>query len=598
MGELKEEVYVFANRKVFVDQTVYTSPIRQKKGLLWLSQAPRAWYDTCPKFFLVIRITPMGVDAPPSDADHGGCLELLKGSRGSNLYTISVEDMLKSSPICLLSKASRNKSWLWHRRLNHLNFALCCNNVQHSRSKDIDIRHHFIREQVEKGVVELYFVRTEYQLADIFTKALPRERFEFILPRLGMKCMKPETLKNTMTDVDVNTPAELAPTMAPPTHTDDQILPHIRWVPIGKSNCYLDVDRPQTNPIFKIAMDLLKHTNFFRAFTASSAILAIYIQQHPQRRPSDHTSRQKNNAFSSPPTPDALIKFVNDLGYPKVVRTLSDVVTNDMFQPWRALTTIINLCLMGKTSGFERPRAPVLQILWGVINRAHIGKKKATLIEIPSIRFTKLIILLLTKQAQVLRRDLGERSVWRDEFIDEGAPTIEPRVDDEEAIVQKVLEESMKDAYPTHRGPLPPVVFREPDSGKLQLLPETPKKKNPTEQFIFQRRTPATAEPSGLVESSSLYVELGLTDSGTESDEEVSSEMSAQGQEEGQGGTNPGDTGMSQTPSSHVVHVGPNLDHMDLGITKASSQPNTKQMDDEFTANAYPKVQRRTFKYF
>ncbi|GJU90587.1 hypothetical protein Tco_1303010 [Tanacetum coccineum] len=46
----------------------------------------------------------------------------------------------------------------------------------------------FIREQVEKGVVELYFVRTEYQLADIFTKALPRERFEFILPRLGMKC--------------------------------------------------------------------------------------------------------------------------------------------------------------------------------------------------------------------------------------------------------------------------------------------------------------------------------------------------------------------------------------------------------------------------
>ncbi|GJY06683.1 retrovirus-related pol polyprotein from transposon TNT 1-94 [Tanacetum coccineum] len=49
-------------------------------------------------------------------------VDLLKGSRGSNLYTISVEDMMKSSPICLLSKASKNKSWLWHRRLNHLNF--------------------------------------------------------------------------------------------------------------------------------------------------------------------------------------------------------------------------------------------------------------------------------------------------------------------------------------------------------------------------------------------------------------------------------------------------------------------------------------------
>ncbi|GJS77850.1 integrase, catalytic region, zinc finger, CCHC-type containing protein [Tanacetum coccineum] len=70
--------------------------------------------------------------------------------------------------------------------------ALCCNNVQHSRSKHIDIRHHFIREQVEKGVVELYFVRTEYQLADIFTKALPRERFKFILPRLGMKSVVAE----------------------------------------------------------------------------------------------------------------------------------------------------------------------------------------------------------------------------------------------------------------------------------------------------------------------------------------------------------------------------------------------------------------------
>nr|GEY17212.1 hypothetical protein [Tanacetum cinerariifolium] len=49
-------------------------------------------------------------------------VELIKGSHWSNLYTISVEDMLKSSPICLLSKASKNKSWLWHRRLNHLNF--------------------------------------------------------------------------------------------------------------------------------------------------------------------------------------------------------------------------------------------------------------------------------------------------------------------------------------------------------------------------------------------------------------------------------------------------------------------------------------------
>ncbi|GKB32620.1 retrovirus-related pol polyprotein from transposon TNT 1-94 [Tanacetum coccineum] len=49
-------------------------------------------------------------------------VDLIKGSRGTNLYTISVEDMMRSSPICLLFKASKNKSWLWHHSLNHLNF--------------------------------------------------------------------------------------------------------------------------------------------------------------------------------------------------------------------------------------------------------------------------------------------------------------------------------------------------------------------------------------------------------------------------------------------------------------------------------------------
>ncbi|GJV28374.1 hypothetical protein Tco_1384822 [Tanacetum coccineum] len=73
--------------------------------------------------------------------------------------------------------------------------AFGCNNVQHSRSKHIDIRYHFIREQVKNGVVELYFVTTDYQLADILTKALPIDRFKFLIPHLRMKSMSPETLK-------------------------------------------------------------------------------------------------------------------------------------------------------------------------------------------------------------------------------------------------------------------------------------------------------------------------------------------------------------------------------------------------------------------
>ncbi|GJZ71945.1 hypothetical protein Tco_0635796 [Tanacetum coccineum] len=56
--------------------------------------------------------------------------------------------------------------------------ALCCNNVQHSRAKYIDVRYHFIKVQVENGIVELYFVRMEYQLADIFTRGVKTSKGE------------------------------------------------------------------------------------------------------------------------------------------------------------------------------------------------------------------------------------------------------------------------------------------------------------------------------------------------------------------------------------------------------------------------------------
>ncbi|GKA46521.1 retrovirus-related pol polyprotein from transposon TNT 1-94, partial [Tanacetum coccineum] len=80
--------------------------------------------------------------------------------------------------------------------------ALCCNNVQHSRSKHIDIIFHFIKEQVENGVVELYFVNTEYQSVDIFTKALGRERIEFLINKLGMRSFTPETLKQLVDEAE------------------------------------------------------------------------------------------------------------------------------------------------------------------------------------------------------------------------------------------------------------------------------------------------------------------------------------------------------------------------------------------------------------
>nr|GEY19954.1 copia protein [Tanacetum cinerariifolium] len=73
--------------------------------------------------------------------------------------------------------------------------AISCNPVQHSRTKHIAIRYHFIKEHVEKGTIEIYFVKTDYQLADIFTKALPADRFNYLVRRLGMRSLSPQELE-------------------------------------------------------------------------------------------------------------------------------------------------------------------------------------------------------------------------------------------------------------------------------------------------------------------------------------------------------------------------------------------------------------------
>nr|GEV25909.1 retrotransposon protein, putative, unclassified [Tanacetum cinerariifolium] len=70
--------------------------------------------------------------------------------------------------------------------------AISCNPVQHSRTKHIDVRYHFIKEKVEMGIIELFFFGTEYQLADLFTKALQEERFKYLVRQLGMRYLTPE----------------------------------------------------------------------------------------------------------------------------------------------------------------------------------------------------------------------------------------------------------------------------------------------------------------------------------------------------------------------------------------------------------------------
>nr|GEW69487.1 hypothetical protein [Tanacetum cinerariifolium] len=123
-------------------------------------------------------------------------------------------------------------------------------------------------------------------------------------------------------NLNVNAPTEQAPAMAPPTRTDDQILPRRRWVLVGKSNCYLDVEKSQSNPFYKIVVDILDTVRYIyqldeQWFDLTKDTLRDALQITPVNN---------NNPFSSPPTPDALINFFNNLGYPKVVRTLSAIV--------------------------------------------------------------------------------------------------------------------------------------------------------------------------------------------------------------------------------------------------------------------------------
>ncbi|GJU01802.1 hypothetical protein Tco_1112140 [Tanacetum coccineum] len=112
-------------------------------------------------------------------------------------------EVLADSPVSTsIDQEARSITNLILLNNNKSAIALCCNNVQHSRAKHIDVHYHFIKEQVKNGIVELYFVRMEYQLADIFTKPLPRERFNFLIKKLGMRSMSPKKLKRLTEEED------------------------------------------------------------------------------------------------------------------------------------------------------------------------------------------------------------------------------------------------------------------------------------------------------------------------------------------------------------------------------------------------------------
>ncbi|GKA57508.1 putative ribonuclease H-like domain-containing protein [Tanacetum coccineum] len=130
------------------------------------------WYPKDSRFELIAY----------SDADHAGCKDDCKSTSeglqflGGKLVSWS----LKKQDCTVMSTA----------KAEYVSLSACLPLLSHATQSNIlcvlhiDIRYHFIKEHVEKGTVELYFVRTEYQLADLFTKALPKERFEYLVHRI------------------------------------------------------------------------------------------------------------------------------------------------------------------------------------------------------------------------------------------------------------------------------------------------------------------------------------------------------------------------------------------------------------------------------
>ncbi|GJS50894.1 retrovirus-related pol polyprotein from transposon TNT 1-94 [Tanacetum coccineum] len=127
------------------------------------------------------------------DADHAGCQDTRRNTSGSMQF-------LGDKLVSWSSKRQKSIA-ISSAKAEYIALSGCCAQVLWT-SKHIDIIYHFIKENVENGVIELYFVNTEYQLADIFTKALCRERIEFLSDKLGMKTMSPDTLKKLANEVD------------------------------------------------------------------------------------------------------------------------------------------------------------------------------------------------------------------------------------------------------------------------------------------------------------------------------------------------------------------------------------------------------------
>ncbi|GKC48410.1 retrovirus-related pol polyprotein from transposon TNT 1-94, partial [Tanacetum coccineum] len=197
-----------SHRGIFLNQSKYALEIIKKYGM----------ETSDPVDTLMVEKSELDADPQGKEVDPIG----YRGMIGSLMYLASSRlDLQFAVCMCaryqllgdrLVSRSSKKQKSiaLSSTEAEYIALSGCCAQILWMRSQLTDYGlgfnkiplYHFIKEQVENGVVELYFVRTEYQLADIFTKALGRERLDFLINKLGMKSMSPKTLKSLAEEED------------------------------------------------------------------------------------------------------------------------------------------------------------------------------------------------------------------------------------------------------------------------------------------------------------------------------------------------------------------------------------------------------------
>ncbi|GKB57274.1 retrovirus-related pol polyprotein from transposon TNT 1-94 [Tanacetum coccineum] len=232
-GTLKEDVYM-CQPKSFIDTDHPSHVYKLNKALYGLKQALRAWYDELSTFLLqnhffkgtidpILFIRRFDDDILVAKPTEKHLKEVKTSIIWEPLIWVPGEKLVswssKKQDCTALSTAEAEYVSLfaccvqviWMRtQLTDYGFhfnkipiycdsksaiAISCNPVQHSRTKHIAVRYHFIKEHVEKGTIELYFVKTDYQLADLFTKALTVDRFNYLVCCLGMHGLSSQELE-------------------------------------------------------------------------------------------------------------------------------------------------------------------------------------------------------------------------------------------------------------------------------------------------------------------------------------------------------------------------------------------------------------------